>query len=160
MSQMTATARVHAHPRPSRSRGAAAPARPPLRVVRAAPAAVGSFWYAMVLGALIVSGLLLMLMLNMARAEGSFVLSDLRDEHASLHAEQVTLETELADLSSPSTLAGKATDLGMVASPSTAILRLSDDSLVGVAAMVQGGKTHTVDLPKASSADEDQSAGE
>ncbi|HKJ11955.1 MAG TPA: hypothetical protein VJ976_06145 [Ornithinimicrobium sp.] len=160
MSQMTATARVQAYPRPSRGRGSAAPARPPLRVVHAAPAAVGHLWYAVALGGLIIGGLLLMLMLNMARAEGSFVLSDLREEHAALHAEQVTLETEVADLSSPSTLAEKAEDLGMVASPSTAILRLSDHSLVGVAAMVANGKTHTVDLPGARSADEVQSAGE
>jgi len=121
---------------------------------------VGHLWYALALGGLIIGGLLLMLMLNMARAEGSFVLSDLRDEHAALHAEQVTLETELADLSSPSTLAAKADELGMVASPSTAILRLSDQSLVGVAAMVQNGKTHTVEVPTAPSADEVQSAGE
>jgi len=131
-----------------------------LRVVHAAPAAVGHLWYAIALGGLIIGGLLVMLLLNMARAEGSFVLSDLRDEHASLHAEQVTLETELADLSSPSTLAANAEELGMTPSPSTAILRLSDHSLVGVAAMVQNGKTHTVDLPEAGSADEVQSAGE
>jgi len=158
MSQMTATARVPSQP--SRLRGAGAPARPSLRVVHAAPEAVGHLWYAVVLGALIVGGLLVMLMLNMARAEGSFVLSDLREEHASRHAEQVTLETELAELSSPSTLAGKAEDLGMVPSPSTAILRLSDHSLVGVAATVDGNKTLTVDLPGASSADEDQPPGE
>ncbi|MGB7449239.1 MAG: hypothetical protein WA892_08945 [Ornithinimicrobium sp.] len=158
MSQMTATARVHPHP--ARPRRAEAPSRPSLRVVDAAPAAAGHLWYAMVLGALIIGGLLAMLMLNMARAEGSFVLSDLREENAGLHAEQVTLETELADLSSPSTLATKAEDLGMVPSPSTAILRLSDHSLVGVAATVENGKTLNVDLPGAPSADEVQSAGE
>jgi len=48
----------------------------------------------------------------------------------------------------------------MVPSPSTAILRLSDHSLVGVAATVDGNKTLTVDLPGASSADEDQPPGE
>lgn len=155
MSQMTATARVS--PRPARSR---AQTRPSLRVVHAAPAAVSHLWFAMVIGALVVGGLLSMLMLNMARAEGSFVLSDLRAEQEALHAQQVTLETEVANLSSPSTLAAKAERLGMVPSPSTATLRLSDSSVFGVAALIQDGRTLTVDVPGASGIDESPQPGE
>lgn len=159
MSQMTATAARFA-PRPVRSRALGAPTKTPLRVVHAAPAAVSHLWFATLLGALIVGGLLVMLMLNMARAEGSFVLSDLRSTHDSLQAEQATLESELADLSSPANLATKAQGLGMVPSPSTATLRLSDNEVVGVAALVQGNKTFTVDLPAADSAERGQQAGE
>ncbi|MGB3186704.1 MAG: hypothetical protein WBG36_10680 [Ornithinimicrobium sp.] len=155
MSQMTATARVA--PRAARSRPAS---RPSLRVVHAAPAAVSHLWFALVIGALVLGGLLAMLMLNMARAEGSFVLSDLRAEQEGLHAQQVTLETEVADLSSPATLAGKAERLGMVPSPSTATVRLSDSSVVGVAAVVVDGKTLTVDLPGASGTQESPQPGE
>ncbi|MGB5951466.1 MAG: hypothetical protein WBG57_03000 [Ornithinimicrobium sp.] len=144
MSQMTA-ARISPRPAP-RTRTAG----PSLRVVHAAPAAASHLLFAFIIGALVVSGLMAMLMLNMARAEGSFVLSDLRAEHEALHAEQVTLETELADLSSPSTLAAKAEHLGLVPSPSTATVRLSDSSVFGVAALTEDGKTLTVDLPGAS----------
>ncbi|CAN5439600.1 hypothetical protein BH23ACT6_BH23ACT6_03360 [soil metagenome] len=155
MSQMTATARVA--PRPLRPRPLT---RPPLRVVHAAPATVSHLWFALVIGALVIGGLLSMLMLNMARAEGSFVLSDLRAEQEALHAQRVTLETEVAELSSPATLASKADRLGMVPSPSTATVRLSDSSVFGVAALVQDGKTLTVDVPGASGTDESPQPGE
>ncbi len=155
MSQMTATPRLS--PRPTRSR---APSRPSLHIVHSAPTVTAHVGYAVLLGGLIIAGLLTMLMLNMARAEGSFVLSDLRAENSALHAEQVTLETEIAELSSPATLARKAESLGMVASPSTATLRLSDNSVFGVAALVDGKKTFTVDLPGASTAEADPQPGE
>ncbi len=129
-------------------------------MVHAAPKALTHVWFAMMLGALIIGGLLVMLMLNMARAEGSFVLSDLRAEHATLQADRASLESDLADASSPATLAIKAEKLGMVASPSTATLRLSDQAVIGVAAVVQDGKTFTVDLPGADSAGGSQQPGE
>ncbi|MGC1209450.1 MAG: hypothetical protein WA880_16010 [Ornithinimicrobium sp.] len=159
MSQMTATAPRYA-PTPTRARGRRGPSVAPLRVVHAAPKAVTHVWFAMLLGSLIIGGLLVMLMLNMARAEGSFVLSDLRAEHASLQADRATLESELADLSSPASLATKAEKLGMVASPSTATLRLSDHAVIGVAAVVQDGKTFTVNLPGADSAGGSRQPGE
>lgn len=155
MSQMTATARVS--PRPTRQ---SRPSRPSLRVVHAAPAAASHLWFALVIGGLVLGGLMAMLMLNMARAEGSFVLSDLRAEQEALHAQQVTLETEVANLSSPATLAEKADGLGLVASPSTATVRLSDSSVFGVAALTQDGKTLTVDLPGASGAELSPQPGE
>ena len=141
MSQTTATARTS-----PRGVSAQRPTRPSLRVVHAAPAAANHLWFALLIGGLVLGGLLAMLLLNTARAEGSFVLSDLRTEHEALHAQQVTLETEIADLSSPATLADKAERLGLVPSPSTATLRLSDSSVFGVAALVEDGKTLTVEL--------------
>ncbi len=159
MSQMTATAPRYI-PNPRRARAVGAPQRTPLRVVQAVPMPVRHLWFALGLGALILSGLMLMLMLNIARAEGSFTLSDLRADQAVLEAEQVALASEVAELSSPAILSQKAEKLGMVASPSTATLRLSDNQVLGVAALVEGGKTFTVDLPGAISADGSQPAGE
>lgn len=159
MSQMTATAPRYA-PAPTRTRGRRGPSVVPLRVVHAAPKAVTHVWFAMLLGVLIIGGLLVMLILNMARAEGSFVLSDLRAQHATLEADRATLESELADVSSPASLASKAENLGMVASPSTASLRLSDHAVIGVAAVVQDGKTFTVDLPGANSVGGSRQPGE
>ncbi len=159
MSQMTAAAPRYA-PAARRGRTASVPQRTPLRVVQAVPVPVRHMWFALGLGALIVSGLMLMLMLNIARAEGSFTLSDLRASQAALEAEQVSLASEVADLSSPVTLSTKAENLGMVASPSTATLRLSDNGILGVAALVKDGKTFTVDLPGADSATGSQEAGE
>ena len=159
MSQMTASLPRYA-PAPARARGRRAAGAAPLRVVHAAPRTVTHVWFAMMLGGLIVGGLLIMLMLNMARAEGSFVLSDLRAEHATLEADRATLESQLANVSSPASLAKKAESLGMVASPSTATLRLSDQSVIGVAAVVEDGKTFNVDLPGADSAGGSQQPGE
>lgn len=145
MSQMTATATVRVAPRPLRA--PRTPARPRLRVVDAAPMPGSHVGYGMLCAGLVICGLLLMLVLNTVRAEGSFVLSDLRADQARLDARQVTLQSELAQLRSPDSLAGKAEDLGMVRSPSTAVLRLSDGVVLGVAAGVEGDRPFTVDLP-------------
>lgn len=94
--------------------------------------------------ALVVAGLLSALLLNTARAESSFVLSDLKAETTRLHDQRVTLEAELAMEQSPDQLAKKANRLGMEPSPSTAVLRLSDGAVIGVAAGVQDGRPFTV----------------
>ncbi len=159
MSQMTATAPRYAAA-PRRSRVTDAPPRTPLRVVQTVPMPVRHLWFVLGLGAVIVSGLMLMLVLNIARTEGSFTLSDLRADQAALEAEQIALASEVVDLSSPTTLSAKAEKLGMVASPSTATLRLSDNQVLGVAALVKDGKTITVSLSGADSANGSQEAGE
>lgn len=145
MSQMTATARVSSPARPLRA--PKAPARPRLRVVDAAPMPASHMGYGLLCAGLVVVGLLLMLVLNTARAESSFVLSDLRGRSAELAARQVSLQAELVDLRSPQALSVAATKLGMVPSPSTAVLRLSDGVVLGVAAGQSDQGTFTVDLP-------------
>lgn len=148
MSQMTATARV-APARPSRAPRATP--RPRLRVVDAAPMPASHMGYGLLCAALVVAGLLTMLLLNIGRAEGSLHLSTLQAQSAQLEAEHSGLTAELTRLSSPEALAAAATDLGMVASPSTAVLRLSDGAVLGVAAGVDDQGTFTVDLPLPSS---------
>lgn len=152
MSQMTAaraprgaaarTARTGtARPSP----GTRQPQRPRLRIVDAAPKRQGNTGFALLCIALVLGGLMAALMLNMARGEGAFTLGALTAEQTRLHDERVTLEAELNTLSSPETIAAEAEKLGMVPSPSTAVLRLSDGAVLGVAAGVDGNQTFTVE---------------
>ncbi len=143
MSQMTATTRFS--PRPVRD--SARPAQPRLRVVHSAPLPATHMGYGLLCAVLVLGGLLLMLVLNTARAEGSFELGSLQSTSTELSARQVSLQSTLARSQSPESLAGKAADLGMVPSPSTAVLRLSDGAVLGVAAGVEAGRPFTVKLP-------------
>ncbi|GAA1142204.1 hypothetical protein [Ornithinicoccus hortensis] len=151
MSQMTAARAPRGAVRASRA-GAARPApgnrqttqRPRLRIVDAAPRRQGNTGFALLCIALVLGGLMAALMLNMARGEGAFTLGALTAEQTRLHDERVTLEAELSVLSSPETIAKEADKLGMVPSPSTAVLRLSDGAVLGVAAGVDGNQTFTV----------------
>lgn len=145
MSQMTATAPAAAPARLPRTPKVAS--RPRLRVVDAAPMPATHMGYGLLCAGLVVLGLLAMLVLNTARAEGSFALSSLREESTRLQAQQISLQTELLELRAPQSLAVAATDLGMVPSPSTAVLRLSDGVVLGVAAGVGAAGPFTVDLP-------------
>ncbi|GGK68583.1 hypothetical protein [Ornithinimicrobium pekingense] len=146
MSQMTLAPRL----------GSAAPARSlsrPVtarggrtRVVDAAPAVAHAGFRVLCL-LVVLGAFAAVLLLNTARAEGSYILSRLGSEATALHDEKVTLEAQLAHLQSAETLAESARKLDMVPSTSTATLRLSDGSITGVASKVDGGRTITVDLP-------------
>ena len=157
MSQMTVAARLGRPAptatlvRPGTARGVgrsgtAASSRGRTRVVDAAPAVAHAGFRILCL--LIVLGTFAsVLLLNTARAEGSYILSRLGSEATALHDQKVTLEAELANLESAETLAKNARELDMVPSTSTATLRLSDGAITGVASTVDGGRTITVDLP-------------
>ncbi|MFK5633799.1 MULTISPECIES: hypothetical protein [unclassified Ornithinimicrobium] len=153
MSQMTVSARL------GRPFGTVAPtalvrAQRRTRVVDAAPSsghAVFRLFCAMVVALAFTA----VLLLNTVRAENSYVMARLQAETTQLHDQKVTLESQLADLESAETLAAAARKLKMVPSPSTATLRLSDGSLTGVASMVDGGRTLTVELPSTGVAEDD-----
>lgn len=121
--------------------------RASLRVVDATPKTRSHAGFVVLCLALVVGGLLSALLLNTARAESSFTLSDLRAEQTELHDTRVTLEAELSRMRSPETLAVAAEDLGLVPSPSTAVLRLSDNQVLGVAAQVDPADSFTVVTP-------------
>ncbi len=142
MSTMTA-ARVAPRPASTTSRVVPRPTR--LRVVDATPKHQSHTGFVLLCFALVLGGLMSGLLLNTARAEGSFVLSDLRSQTTTLHDTKVTIQAELSEHRSPATLAQRADRLGMVPSPSTAVLRLSDGSVIGVAAVVEGTDRLTVD---------------
>ncbi|WP_154402248.1 hypothetical protein [Ornithinimicrobium cavernae] len=149
MSQMT----IARATRPARAR--TAPQRPTLRVVDASPKVQSHTGFVVLCLALVVGGLLSALLLNTARAESSFTLSDLRAEQTRLHDTRITLEAELSQARSPETLATAATDLGLVPSPSTAVLRLSDNQVLGVAAQVDPTDSFTVVTPFVSQLESD-----
>lgn len=152
MSAVTHARTSHARVSPARTapRGSATPLpsarpqRPRLSLVDAAPRPHRTVLFGLLCLGLVLAGLASALILNTQRAEASFVLTDLRSEAVILHDERVTLEAELAQYRAPQALADRARDLGMVASPSTAVLRLSDGAVLGVAAAMVDGQVRTV----------------
>lgn len=126
--------------------------RAPLRVVDAAPKIQSHAGFVLLCLALVIGGLLSALLLNTARAESSFTLADLRKEQTMLHDTRVTLEAELSAKRSPESLAVEADRLGLMPSPSTAVLRLSDNTVLGVAASVDPADSFTVVTPFVSQA--------
>lgn len=152
--------------RPSTQRPARTTTPPPrLRVVQEAPTRRRTLGFLVLCMTLIAGGLLSGLLLNTQRAQSSFALTDLERQATELRDQRITLEGELSQLSSPGRLAAEAEDLGMVRSPSTAMIRLSDGGVIGVAAVVDGDRTFTVvttgpaevDEPVADDADDSDS---
>ncbi|GAB3084809.1 hypothetical protein [Pedococcus soli] len=148
MSQQTATARVASR----------APLRrqvspQPLRVVPAAIGQPGNGVFAALCMTLLVAGLVALLMLNTAMAEGSFTLHRLQATSGELTDTQQALTQAIDAQRSPANLAARAAKLGMVPADSAAFLRLSDGKVLGVAspAKKQAGFT-VVTAPEATSA--------
>ncbi len=138
MSQTLASAGVRrpsssTAPAPGTRRGAARPPRPTLRVVRAPSAERGRALFAACCLLLLVSGLLALLLINTALAQGSFTLQKQQQTSAELGDREQALRQDIAVQAAPGRLAARATRLGMVPSDSAAFLRLSDGKVLGVA---------------------------
>ena len=153
MSQMTVSARL-SRPFAVATPSVAIGTQRRTRVVTAAPSS-GHTAFRLLCAMVVALAFTAVLLLNTVRAENSYVMARLQAETTQLHDQKVTLEAELADLESAETLAATARKLKMVPSPSTATLRLSDGSLTGVASMVDGGRTLTVELPSTGVAEDD-----
>lgn len=138
MSQQTATARVAVRA-PARRQASAQP----LRVVPAAVGQPGNGVFAALCMVLLVGGLVSLLMLNTAMAEGSFTLNRLQNTSGELADTQDALTQAIDAQRSPGNLASRATKMGMVPADSAAFLRLSDGKVLGVAAAARrdGGFT-------------------
>ncbi len=126
MSQSTAHARLA--PRPATRRPLT-----PLRVVPTAIQHSGNGVFAGICMGLLGIGLVVLLMLNTALAQGSFRLKDLRAQSGQLTDTQEQLTQAIDDLRSPRTLAARAQEMGMVPAKSMAFVRLSDGAVIGVA---------------------------
>lgn len=128
MSQVTSAARAGARPlnRPTAT-------RPRLRVVTGAPPKHGGAAFSIICATLLAAGLIGLLLLNTALAQGSFTLHDLRATSAQLTDSEDSLTQSLEASKSPANLAAKAADMGMVPAQSVAFLRLSDGRVLGVA---------------------------
>ncbi len=128
MSQVTSVARAGARPlnRPTST-------RPRLRVVTGAPPRHGGATFSIICATLLAAGLIGLLLLNTALAQGSFTLHDLRATSAQLTDSEDSLTQSLDASKSPANLAAKAAGLGMVPAQTVAFLRLSDGRVLGVA---------------------------
>lgn len=128
MSQVTSAARAGARPlsRPTTT-------RPRLRVVTGAPPKHGGATFSIICATLLGAGLIGLLLLNTALAQGSFTLHDLRATSAQLTDRADSLTQSLEASKSPANLAAKAANMGMVPAQSVAFLRLSDGRVLGVA---------------------------
>jgi hypothetical protein len=128
MSQMTSTARVGA-----RALNRPTSQTPRLRVVTGAPLHRGSAALVIICATLLATGLIGLLLLNTALAQGSFTLHDLRTTSDQLTDAKGALSQSLDSSKSPASLATRAFSMGMVPAQSAAFLRLSDGKVIGVA---------------------------
>ncbi|MDO5501950.1 MAG: hypothetical protein Q4G67_02135 [Actinomycetia bacterium] len=125
----------------TRSRRREAP-RPVLKVVPAGAPSHGGML--MVCAGLLLSGLLALLFLNTALAEGSFKVHELTRTAGALADQEAAIEQRITALSSPAALAARASGLGMVPAESPAFLRLQDGAVLGVAAPANEESTFSV----------------
>lgn len=129
------------------ARAPARPPRPALRVVQAPAAERGRT--AVVVSSLLLlgAGLLTLLLINTALAQGSFHLHDLQATSDRLADTEQSLRESIETAAAPQRLAEQARDLGMVPSQSTAFVRLSDGKVVGVAEPAKAPERPTVTTP-------------
>jgi len=130
MSQMTSAARAGARPlnRPTTTTTSTR-----LRVVTGAPSHHSGAAFGIICATLLAAGLIGLLLLNTALAQGSFTLHDLSATSAQLTDTQDALTQSLQRSESPANLAARAARMGMVPAQSAAFLRLSDGKVIGVA---------------------------
>ncbi len=128
MSHGTAHARVA--PRQGTRRASLAP----LRVVPTAIQQGGNGLFAVLCMVLLGSGLVALLMLNTALAQGSFRLHDLQAQTGRLADTEASLTQAIDRQRAPGALAARASALGMVPATSMAFIRLRDGAIIGVAA--------------------------
>lgn len=128
MSQMTSAARAgpRALNRPTSQ-------TPRLRVITGAPVRRGGAALVVICAILLATGLIGLLLLNTALAQGSFTLHDLRTTSDQLTDAKGALSQSLDASKSPANLAKRAFGMGMVPAQSAAFLRLSDGKVIGVA---------------------------
>lgn len=109
------------------------PRQAPLRAVPKAIERTGNAVFAMVCMGLLAAGLLVLLLLNTALAQGAFTLQQLTATSGTLADEQHELRQSIEAQSNSAALAQRAAQLGMVPAKSMAFLRLSDGAVIGVA---------------------------
>ena len=126
MSQMTATARPLRVPR----RG---PAPTPLRVIPARITRTGNGAFVAICIGLLTGGLISLLLLNTALAQGSLALGDLNRESARLGDTAGNLQEEIDRASATGALARSAAEIGMVRMNTRGYVDLSTGTVTGEA---------------------------
>lgn len=138
MSQMTSAARTGA-----RALNRPTTTTPGLRVVTGATPRRGAA-FGIICATLLAAGLIGLLLLNTALAQGSFTLHGLRATSGELTDTEDVLTQSLEASKSPANLAAMAASMGMVPAQSAAFLRLSDGRVIGVARPAPPGPGFTV----------------
>jgi hypothetical protein len=113
-------------------------------VVTGAPLRRGDAAFGIVCAVLLAAGLMALLVLNTALAQGSFTVQKLQSTSDQLADSQAALTQSLDISKAPSNLATKAIGMGMVPAQSAAFLRLSDGKVIGVAEPAEAGPGFTV----------------
>lgn len=124
MSQMTATARPLRTPR----RG---PAPTPLRVIPSSISRTGNGVFAAICIALLAAGLITLLLLNTALAQGAMALGDLQRESVRLSDTSGNLQEDIARASATGALAASAAQIGMVRMNVRGYIDLSKGTVTG-----------------------------
>ena len=124
MSQMTATARPLRAPR----RG---PAPTPLRVIPSSITRTGNGTFVTICIGLLTAGLIALLLLNTALAQGSLAVGDLQRESARLSDTAGNLQEDIDRASATGALARSAAELGMVRMNTRGYIDLSTGTVSG-----------------------------
>ncbi|MGV1008782.1 MAG: hypothetical protein ACOYBY_09260 [Dermatophilaceae bacterium] len=127
-----ATSHATSHARPARQPRRAT-RRGPLHVVPKAIERSGNGVFAVLCMALLAGGLVVLLLLNTALAQGAFTLQSLTVTSGSLTDDAHGLRQSIDAQSNSAALAQRAVQLGMVPAKSMAFVRLSDGAIIGVA---------------------------
>jgi hypothetical protein len=126
MSQVTATARPLRVPR----RG---PAVTPLRVIPTRITSTGNGAFVSICVVLLTIGLIALLLLNTALAQGSLGLGQLQRESSTLRDTAANLQEEIDRASASGALARRASELGMVRANERAYIDVSKGTVTGEA---------------------------
>lgn len=126
-----ASPRPASTPRPTAPRPT--PPRPPLAVVPPHVGGSGRAPFVLLVVTILSGGLIGLLALNTALAQGSFTVGELQARSAELADRSQFLEEELARAQSPERLALAARRIGMVPEADPAFIRLADGSVSGKA---------------------------
>lgn len=144
MSQLTAAAPSRTAVRLPRPKGAPALRQPRLRVVTGDEARRSNTGFVILCTSLLTLGLLVVLLLNTARAEQSYAMANLQQTHGQLANNEEALRTDLSNVQAPQQLALKAQESGMVPAKEVVYVRLSDGKVLGVAPQTPNGSAFTV----------------
>jgi len=137
-------------PQPKPARGARSHPRPALRLVAAPRAAAARLPFALLVAAILGSGLVALLMLHTLAAQDGFTLHKLQRQSAGLAdlEQQLTVANQQAQ--APSSLAARARAIGMVPTGDLRIVRRRDGRVVAVATAMVIPRPASTPTPSAS----------
>lgn len=127
-----------------------APPKPRLTLLSSQRSMMSNVGFGVFIAVLVAVGLALVMVVSTSVSAQSRDLAALRKEATELGYTAAALTTELQSISSSSSLALRAADLGMVPNPYPAFINLADGSILGEPTPVRGNEaTYLRQLPPA-----------